>query len=123
MDRQQTIGLLLQPLLSLLVLAVRTVPIAARTTHPVLTLTAIAGEDHMPQLTRATTRDGAEHFALLECDFVSALLQKQFAMLPQTVGDCGHDWLRILTNPATSPAPRRRLHRADCSVADDETVR
>ena len=66
MNRQQAIALLLQPGLSLLMLTVRTMPIAARATHPVLMMTLSALKDHMPQLTRATPPNRDEHFSLLE---------------------------------------------------------
>ena len=89
MDRQQAIGLLLEPRLSLFMLAVRTVPIAARASHPVLTLTAVAGEDDVPQLSGATACDRTEHLALLERDWCCdrspdrvTLLKKRVAMLP-----------------------------------------
>jgi hypothetical protein len=90
MDRQQAIGLLLQPLLSLLVLAVRTMPIAARSSDPVLMVALTAFKDHMSQFAGAATLNRAEHSALLECDLVMTLTKKRLAMLPQTVGDCGH---------------------------------
>ena len=59
--------------------------------HPVLMMTPSALKDHMPQLTRATALDRAEHFAMLECDLCRGrfivLLQKPVAVLPQTVCD------------------------------------
>ena len=125
MHRQQAIGLLLQPLLSLLMLAVRTMPVSARSTHPVLMMALMAFKDHMSQLTRATALNRAEHFALLKSDLccgrspdraTSALLKKFVAMLPQTVGDSGHG------REITSAAQHRRPLRAG-SVADDETTR
>ena len=67
MNRQQAIALLLQPGLSLLMLTVRTMPIAARAPHPVLMMTLLSAlKDHMPQLTRATPPNRDEHFSLLE---------------------------------------------------------
>lgn len=90
MNRQQAIRLLLQPLLSLLVLAIRTMPVAARAPNPVLMMALSAFKDHMPQLSCATPLNGAEHFTLLECDLVMTMLKKRLAMLPQTVGDSGH---------------------------------
>jgi hypothetical protein len=95
MNRQQAIALLLQPALSLLMLTIRTMPIAARSTHPVLMMTLSALKDHMPQLSRATSLNRAEHLSLLECDLCCGwslccgrspdrvtLQKKRFAMLP-----------------------------------------
>ena len=92
-------------------------------------MTLSAFKDHMPQLTRATSLNRPEHFSLLECDLCCdrspdrvILQKKRVAMLPQTVGDCRHRILRILTNPATSPAQRLRRLRVAFDVAD-ETAR
>ena len=110
MNRQQAIGLVLQRLetgsgtncaqhpagrsgnwfLTPFPDAIRTMPIAARATDPVLMVALTAREDHMPQLARATALNRAEHFALLKCDLVMALTKKRLAMLPQTVGDRRH---------------------------------
>jgi hypothetical protein len=68
LHRQQAIGLLLQPLLSLLMLARRTVAITTRPSDPVLATTAAAFEDHRSKFSRATARDGAEHLPLLQGD-------------------------------------------------------
>ena len=121
MNRQQAIGLLLQPRSSFFVLAIRTMPIATRPSNPVLMVTLTAFKDHMAQLACAAALNRAEHFALLKCDLVIALTKKRLAMLPQTIGDGGHD---VDETRATSPvlAPRRRFPPAG-SVADDETVR
>ena len=90
MDRQQAIGLFLQPCLSLLVLAVRTVPIAARASDPVLMAAVVAFKDHMTQFARSASLNRTQDFALLKSDFVSTLLKKRLTMLPQTVGDGRH---------------------------------
>ena len=86
-------------------LTIRTMPIAARATNPVLMMALSAFKHHMPQLTCAAALNRAEHFTLLECDLCCGRtrccgrspdratptpLQKRLAMLPQTVGDCGH---------------------------------
>jgi hypothetical protein len=81
-----------------------------------MTLSAL--KDHMPQLTRATPLNRAEHFTLLVCGLLIELQKKRVAMLPQTVGDCRHRSLRILTNPVTSPAQRLRRLRVAFDVAD-----
>ena len=121
MNRQQAIGLLLQPPLSLLVLTIRTMPIAARTSDPVLMVALTARKDHMPQLARATALNRAEHFALLKCNFVVTLTKKHAAMLPQTIGDGRHVGEEMRTI-SPEPAPRRRCPPV-VSVADDETDR
>ena len=68
-----------------------------------LTLTAVADKDRVPQLTRATARNSAEHFALLERDLVSVRLQKLVAMLPQTVSDSRHGLTRTTKQCRASP--------------------
>ena len=109
MDRQQAIGLLLEPLLSLFMLAVRTVPVAARASHPVLMAAVVAFKDHMTQFARSTSLNRTQDFALVKSDFVSTLLKKRLAMLPQTVGDGRH-----VAAPGSSRPTKQRVNHFAC---------
>ena len=87
LHRQQAIGLLLQPLLSLLMLARRTVAIATRPSNPMLTFAAVTFEDYVTKFSGATACYCAEHLPLLQRDLVKVLPKKRMAMLPQTFSD------------------------------------
>lgn len=121
MHRQQAIGLLLQPLLSLLMLAVRTMPVAARSSDPVLMATVMTAEDDVPQLSRTTASNGTEHLLLLEGDSdrircfggdAGPFLKKPIAVLPQAVCHRRH-------NSVSSPALSLHRFPADSGEAGE----
>jgi hypothetical protein len=63
--RQQTVGLGLEPSTSLVLLASRTMPVAAGATHGVLAAARRATIKHSPQLTRSTGHDRLEDLLVL----------------------------------------------------------
>jgi hypothetical protein len=90
MNGQQTFGLFLQPLLSLFVLTIRTVPIAARSSDPVLATTIVALIHDRSQFARATARENTQHSSHLNGRGISIVLKKRGNMLPKTFGNRGH---------------------------------
>ena len=90
MHRQQAVGLLGQPPLGLLVLAAGTMPVAARTSHPVPVTAAATAVDQVSQQSTSASPDRVTDFALLKRNTLAKLLQIRRAMLPQTIGNRRH---------------------------------
>ncbi len=65
LHRQQLIGLLGEPLLSLFDLAVGAVSITAGPSHPMFGLTTLAAVDQIPQPTRSTANQQPQHFTVM----------------------------------------------------------
>ncbi len=87
LHRKQFAGLLGEPGLSLLLLAVRTMPIAAGATDPVTGLARLAAIHHVAKLTRFATRDQSQHLAVMGRHALLVLGDVAGSKRSQCIGD------------------------------------
>lgn len=95
MHRHQTCGLFLKPSIGLLFIAVGTVSIATRSSHPVLSATSLAFIVDVPEVTGSAPRDRADHFAVADWNIVTKLLEVGRCVLPKAVRNRWHRLSRL----------------------------